>query len=89
MKGVLYMHSNKIYIVASTKNLRDVYVESVYDGNIFTLDTIVYGMKKKLQGKNIHVSVLNDNAFIDVVDEDNELIKTYSILSKLVLLNNK
>ena len=83
------MHSNKIYIVASTKNLRDVYVESVYDGNVFTLDTIVYGMKKKLQGKNYQVSVLNDNAFIDVVDENNELIKTYSILSKLVLLENK
>lgn len=83
------MHSNKIYIVASTKNLRDVYVESVYDASIFTLDTIVYGMKKKLKGKNIQVSVLNDNAFIDVVDENNELIKTYSIISKLVLLENK
>lgn len=83
------MHSNKIYIVASTKNLRDVYVESLYDGSIFTLDTIVYGMKKKLQGKNIQVSILNDNAFIDVVDENNELIKTYSIVSKLVLLENK
>ena len=83
------MHSNKIYIVASTKNLRDVYVESVYDANIFTLDNIVYGMKKKLQGKNIQVSVLNDNAFIDVVDDSNELIKTYSIISKVVLLKNK
>lgn len=83
------MHSNKIYIVASTKNLRDVYVESLYDGSIFTLDTIVYGMKKKLQGKNIQVSVLNDNAFIDVVDDNNELIKTYSIVSKVVLLENK
>lgn len=88
-KGVIKLHSNKIYIVASTKNLRDVYVESVYDGNIFTLDTIVYGMKKKLQGKNIQVSVLNDNAFIDVVDENNELIKTYSIISKVALLENK
>ena len=64
-------------------------MENVYDGNIFTLDTIVYGMKKKLQGKNIQVSVLNDNAFIDVVDDNNELIKTYSIISKLVLLENK
>ena len=83
------MHSNKIYIVASTKNLRDVYVEMVYDGSIFTLDNIVYGMEKKLQGKNIQVSVLNDNAFIDVVDDNNELAKTYSIISKLVLLENK
>lgn len=83
------MHSQKIYIVASTKNLRDVYVESVYDGSIFTLDTIVYGMKKKLQGKNIQVSVLNDNAFIDIVDDSNELIKTYSIVSKVMLLENK
>ena len=83
------MHSQKIYIVASTKNLRDVYVESVYDGSIFTLDTIVYGMKKKLQGKNIQVSVLNDNVFIDIVDDSNELIKTYSIVSKVMLLENK
>ena len=88
MKGVFKLHSNKIYIVASTKNLRDVYVESVYDGNIFSLDTIVCGVKKKLEGKNIQVSVLNDNAFIDVVDESNELIKTYSIISKVVLLKN-
>lgn len=83
------MHSNKIYIVASTKNLRDVYVESVYDGNIFTLGTIVYGVKKKLEGKNIQVSILNDNAFIDVIDDNNELIKTYSIVSKVMLLKNK
>lgn len=83
------MHSNKIYIVVSTKNLRDVHVESVYDGNIFTLDNIVYGLKKKLQGKNIQVSVSNDNAFIDIVDGNNKLIKTYSIISNLVLLENK
>lgn len=83
------MHSNKIYIVASTKNVRDVYVESVYDGNIYTLNTIVYGMEKKLKGKNIQISMLNDNAFIDVVDDSNELIKTYSIISKMVLLENK
>lgn len=83
------MHSNKIYIVASTKNLRDVYVESVYDGNVFTLDTIVYGMKKKLQGKNYQVSILGDNAYFDIVDENNELIKTISIISKVLLLTNK
>lgn len=86
MKGVFKLHSNKIYIVASTKNLRDVDVESVYDGNIFTLNTILNGMKKKLEGKNIQISMFNDKAFIDVIDEDNELIKTYSIISKLVLL---
>lgn len=83
------MKSNKIYIVVSSTNFRDVHIENVYDGNIFTLNTIVYGLRKKLQGKNIQVSVLNDNGFIDVVDESNELIKTYSIISKLVLLKNK
>lgn len=83
------MHSNKIYIVASTKNLRDVHVESVYDGNIFTLNTIIYGLKKKLQGKNFQVTIIGDNAYFDIVDENNELIKTYSILSKLVLLENE
>lgn len=83
------MHSNKIYIVASTKNLRDVHVESVYDGNIFTLNTIIYGLKKKLQGKNFQVTIIGDNAYFDIIDDNNELIKTYSILSKLVLLENK
>ena len=83
------MHSNKIYIVASTKNLRDVQVENIYDGNIFTLNSIIYGLKKKLQGKNFQVTIIGDNAYFDIVDENNELIKTYSILSKLVLLENK
>lgn len=83
------MHSNKIYIVASTKNLRDVYVESVYDGNLFTLDTIVYGMKKKLQGKNFQVTIIGDNAYFDIVDENNELVKTISIISKVLLLTNE
>lgn len=82
------MYSNKIYIVASTKNLRDVYVESVYDGNIFTLNTIIHGLEKKLKGKNFQVSIFHDSAFIDIVDSSNELIKTYSIISKLVLLGN-
>lgn len=80
------MHSNKIYIVASTKNLRDVHVTNVYDGNVFKLDTIVYGMKKKLKGKNFQVTIIGDNAYIDIIDENNELIKTISILSKQVLL---
>lgn len=83
------MHSNKIYIVASTKNLRDVHVENVYDGNVFTLDTIVYGMKKKLQGTNFQVTIIGDNAYFDIVDENNELIKTISIISKVLLLTNK
>lgn len=80
------MYSHKLYIVACTKNLRDVHVENIYDGNVFTLDTIIYGMKKKLQGEKFQVTIIGDNAYFDLIDTNNELIKTISILSKQVLL---
>lgn len=79
------MYSNKIYIVAITKNLRDVDVERVYDGNIFTLNTILHGYEKKLKDIKYQVSIIGDNAYIDII-ENKELIKTISILSKQVLL---
>lgn len=80
------MYSHKVYIVACTKNLRDVHVKNIYDGNVFTLDTIIYGMKKKLKGENFQVTIIGDNAYFDLIDVNNELIKTISILSKQVLL---
>ena len=76
------MFSEKMYVVATTNHLRDVKIENIYDGDVFTLDTILAGLKKKLKGLNIQVSVLGDNAFIDVIDEDNELVQSYSIISK-------
>lgn len=76
------MFTKKMYVVATTTNLRDVKVENIYDGDVFTLDTILTGLKKKLKGMNIQVSVLGDNAFIDVIDENNELEQSYSIISK-------
>lgn len=80
------MFNKKFYIVATTNNLRDVKVEKVYDGDVFTLDTIVAGLKKRLKGLNTQVSILGDNAFIDVVDDDNLLDQTYSIISKEVFV---
>lgn len=76
------MFSKNMYVVATTINLRDVKVENIYDGDVFTLDTILEGLKKKLKGREIQVSLLGDNAFIDVLDENNELEQTYSIISK-------
>lgn len=81
------MFSKKMYVVATTTNLRDVKVENIYDGDVFTLDTILAGLKKKLKGLNIQVSVLGDNAFIDVIDEDNELEQSYSIISKSAFIS--
>lgn len=81
------MFSHKLYIVASTKNLRDVNIEETYDGELFTLDTVVQGYEKKLKGKNYQVSRIGDNAYIDVLDADDELIKTYSIITKLAMLS--
>lgn len=82
------MHSHKLYVVASTENLRDIHIEDVYDGNVFTVDTIVSGFKNKLKGLNYQVSILGDNAFIDLIDSHGELIKTYSIISKVAMLND-
>ena len=80
------MFSHKIYIVATTKNLRDVNIEEVYDGTIFTLNTIIHGYEKKLKGENYQVSRIGDNAYIDVLDANDELVKTYSIVTKLAML---
>jgi len=81
------MHSHKIYVVASTKNIRDVNIKSVYDGDVFTLDSIVSGLKNQLKGLNYYVSIDGGNAYIDLIDSHDELVKTYSIIGKLVMLN--
>ena len=76
-----------MYVVATSTNLRDVKIENIYDGDVFALDTILTGLKKKLKGLNIQVSVLGDNAFIDVIDENNELEQSYSIISKSTFIS--
>ena len=81
------MFTEKMYVVATTTHLRDVKIDNIYDGDVFTLDTILSGLKKKLKGLNIQVSVLGDNAFIDVIDEDNELEQSYSIISKSTFIS--
>lgn len=83
------MHSHKIYVLCSSSNMRDIHVENVYDGNVFTIDSIVAGMKTKLKGLNFQVSILGDNAFIDLIDSNNELVKTYSIISKNAMLTKE
>lgn len=69
--------------------MRDIHVENVYDGKVFTIDSIVDGMKNKLKGLNFQVSILGDNAFIDLIDSNNELVKTYSIISKDAMLTKE
>lgn len=83
------MHSHKIYVVCSSNNMRDIQVENVYDGTVFTIDGIVAGMKNKLKNLNFQVSILGDNAFIDLIDSNDELVKTYSIISKNVMLTKE
>lgn len=83
------MHSHKIYVVCSSNNMRDIQVENVYDGKVFTIDGIVSGMKNKLKNLNFQVSILGDNAFIDLIDSNDELVKTYSIISKNVMLTKE
>ena len=83
------MHSHKIYVVCSSNYMRDIQVENVYDGKVFTIDGIVAGMKNKLKNLNFQVSILGDNAFIDLIDSNDELVKTYSIISKNVMLTKE
>jgi len=80
------MFSKKLYVVATTNNLRDVKIEDIYDGDVFTLDSIVSGLRKRLKHLNIQVAILGDNAFIDILDGNNELEQTYSIISKRTLV---
>jgi len=80
------MYSHKIYVVAVSINMRDVQVERVLDGNLFTLDAILAGFKDRLKELKYQISIVGDNAYIDVIDQNNELIKTYSIISKQVML---
>lgn len=81
------MFTKKMYVVATSTNLRDVKIKNIYDGDVFALNTILAGLKKKLKGLNIQVSVLGDNAFIDVIDENNELEQSYSIISKAAFIS--
>ena len=83
------MHSHKIYVLCSSSNMRDIHVENVYDGNVFTIDSIVAGMKTKLKGLNFQVSILGDNAFINLIDSNDDLVKTYSIISKNAMLTKE
>lgn len=80
------MYSYKIYVIASSVNMRDVQIENVYDGSVFTIDTIVAGFKNKLKALKHQISIVGDNAYIDIIDQNNELVKTYSIISKQVML---
>lgn len=80
------MYSHKVYVVATTKNIRDVNIEAVYDGDVFTVNSIVAGLKDQLKGLNHNVSIYGDNAYIDVLDQDEMLVKTYSIIKKFVML---
>lgn len=80
------MKSKKMYVVATTNNLHDVKVEDIFDADIFTLETILAGLRKKLKHKNIQVSMVDDNAYIDVIDEHDGLENTYSIISKTTFI---
>jgi len=80
------MYSHMVYIVASTQNIRDVHIEAVYDGSVFTVNSIVAGLKDQLKGLNHQVSIYGDNAYIDVLDSHDELVKTYSIIRKNAML---
>lgn len=80
------MYSHKIYIVAVTENIRDVKVKNVYDGDVFTLNSIVAGLKDQLKGLNYHVAINGENAYIDLIDQHDELVETYSIIAKNLML---
>lgn len=82
------MHSQKIYVVASTKNIRDVHIETVFDADVFTVNSIVAGLKDQLREFNYHVSYYGENAYIDIIDSNKELVNTYSIIRTTVMLKN-
>ena len=82
------MHSHMVYVVAISDRGRDVRVDGIYDRDVYTVDSIVAGLKDRLMGQKYQVSMYGDNAYIDVIDSKNELVKTYSIISKVAMLVN-
>lgn len=80
------MYSHMVYVVATTERGRDVHIINVYDGDVYTADSIVDGLRDKLKGNRYQVSMLGDNAYIDIIDSNNELVKTYSIIRKVAML---
>lgn len=75
-----------MYVVATSNDLHDVKVQDIFDGDVFTLETILSGLRKKLKLDNIQVSIIDDNAYVDVIDENGELKNTYSIISKTTFI---
>lgn len=76
------MKSKNLYVVATNNRLNDVNVEGVYDGDVYSLDDIVAGLKKKLKGQKLQISKVIRDAYIDVIDEHDELVRTYSIIKQ-------
>ncbi len=66
------MKSKNLFVVATNNRLNDVNVEGVYDGDVYTLDNIIAGLKKKLKGQKLQVSKVISDAYIDVIDENDE-----------------
>lgn len=79
---LIIMFNKKFYVVACTENVRDVEIKGIYDGEIYTLASIVQGLEKKLKGLNMQICYLGDSAYIDIINNDNVLEKTYSVISK-------
>ena len=81
------MYSHKVYIVATTKRVRDVNINNVYDSELFTLDTIIAGIEKQLKDMKYDITKYGDNAYIDLISSDGEvLLKTFSIVAKNIML---
>ena len=89
------MHSHRVYVVTSVERSHDihsidfdVHIVNVYDSKIFTVDSLIEGLKGKLKGQMYRVSRRGNNGYIDVVDDDDEVIKSYFIISKIAMLAN-
>lgn len=76
------MKSKNLFVVATNNRLNDVNVEGIYDGDVYTLDDIIAGLKKKLKGQKLQISKVIRDAYIDVIDEHDELVRTYSIIKQ-------
>ena len=76
------MFSKNLYVVATTDNVHDVNIVNIYDADVFNLDSILAGLRKRLKDLNVQVAIAGKEAYIDVLDDNDELVKTYSIILK-------
>ena len=87
LRGLDIMFTKELYIVCvNYPDMRDVKIDRFYEGEFYNLDMLIKGYEKMLKGLNIQVSKYDNEAYIDVINQDKMIERTYSFIKKTGLV---